>query len=161
MAAVDEGTGPEPQVRAKGGARWGLVLVTLLILGAGGGGGAWYLKEIAGSDVSQPQLTAQYLSLDPEFIVNFRHGDRVRFLQAGLKLVAYEPRALEAAKEHMPIIRHELLMLLSQQEYDDLIGSEGKEALRVRARKMIRELLEQRARHHEIEDVLFTKFVIQ
>ncbi len=161
MAAVDKETGDQVPATTRRGSRWGLMLVLLLVLGAGGGGGAFYLNDMHGGDRADRKPTSHYLALQPELVVNFRDAGRVRYLQAGLELMAYEPRALDAAKEHMPVIRHELLMLLSDQEFETLIGSEGKEALRIEAREIVRDLLAERANHHEIEDVFFTSFVMQ
>lgn len=102
-----------------------------------------------------------YEALDPSFVVNFQDQAQVRFLQITIELSSRDPEVIEAVKTHMPVIRSNLILLLSSQNYSDISTREGKEALRASTLAEIKKILEERAGKSEVEDVYFTSFVMQ
>jgi flagellar FliL protein len=99
--------------------------------------------------------------MDPPLTVNFQGSPRLRYLQVGIQLMAYDAKAFDPVRQHMPVVRNNLIMLLSAKTYDELISREGKEALREEALQEIRKILEERAGNSGIEAVYFTSFVMQ
>jgi flagellar protein FliL len=167
MDAADENealaaTAPPPKSGGKG---LTVAAVALLVIGAGGGA-AWYLggPPFAGSgaDVEQ-QVEAPpiYFTLDPNMIVNFDGGGRVRYLQLGIELMTREPKAVDALQLHAPVLRNNLIMLLSDRPYDTLVTREGKETLREAALAEVQSVMTERYGRPAVETLYFTSFVMQ
>ncbi len=106
----------------------------------------------------QPAL---FYSMDPPLVVNFEEGSAVRFLQVGVDLMSRDAKAIESVQKLTPLIRNNLLMVISHRDYQSLMGSEGKETLRSEALKEVRKILKKEAPEAEVEDLLFTSFIVQ
>lgn len=104
---------------------------------------------------------AEYLSLEPGFIVNLSDGDSTRYLQANIDVMARDPKVIEEAKLHMPAIRNSLLMLFGQKSASDLQSIEQREALREEVLEKVQEVMEEETGEPGVEQVFFTAFVIQ
>lgn len=104
----------------------------------------------------------EYLPLAPPFVVSYGATGKVGFLKAEVSL-RLATAAVPAAKQHMPAIRHELIMLLSRQDAEALGTAERRETLRLAALEALRALLGQTAstRAEDVQDLLFTAFVTQ
>lgn len=107
------------------------------------------------------QLPALFYSLDPPLVVNFEDASAVRFLQVGVDVMAREPAAIEAVQKLTPLIRNNLLQVISNRDYQSLMSREGKEALRAEALKELRKIIKKEAPDTEVEDLLFTSFIVQ
>ena len=108
-------------------------------------------------DLGEPQ----YLKLEPPLTVNFERGQRISYLQAEVELMARADEVLEGVERHMPVVRNNLLMLFSDQSFDELNTRAGREQLRQEALAEINEVLDERGVDGEIEAVYFTSFVMQ
>jgi flagellar FliL protein len=103
-----------------------------------------------------------YQELEPAFIVNFQNNPEARALQVSISLATDDQAALDAVKKHTPMIRNNLLMLMSAEEPAILKTAEGKDALRVKIRDEINAILKKQARKRDaIEEVYFTAFIMQ
>jgi flagellar FliL protein len=60
----------------------------------------------------------------------------------------------------MPLIRNNLLLLMSNRNYQSLMSREGKDKLREEALAEIR-AVQKKQGGEDIDDVLFTSFVVQ
>ncbi len=185
MAAAPQKAADNAGEEKKGGKKKLLLIVGLavLLVAISIGGTVAVLKFLAPHPDSvstpeekapEPLAPAIYYQLDPNFTITFNVNGRQRFLQAQITLL-YRDEALEPLlKLHMPVIRNGLVMLLSSKQFDSLQTSEGKEALRAEALAEIQGVLrkEQAAAHPDddkehpaeypnIEQVLFTNFVMQ
>lgn len=113
----------------------GLVLVI-------GGIGAWFLlgNDSGGdssSDLTETTDTAEevvlepitYLTLVPEFVVNFGPGSSVKYLQVDLQIATRDESVLETVNAYRPVIRNDILVLLSGYTFTELSERAGKEAL--------------------------------
>ena len=67
----------------------------------------------------------------------------------------------EAITKHMPMIRNALVLLFSRQVYEELLPHEGKESLRAKALEEVKLVLDREYGSSEVEDILFTSFVMQ
>lgn len=106
-------------------------------------------------------VDAKYLEFDPDFTVNFAGESRTRYMQIDLVAVAYDDKAIEALELHMPVVRNDLLLLFGDQNSDQLRTREGKESLRKQALATIHDVMNERFGEQGIEDVYFTRFVMQ
>jgi flagellar protein FliL len=73
-----------------------------------------------------------YLPMDPPFVVNFQHRGSLHYLQLEMQLMYHDQKILDTIEARMPAVRNELILLFSNQDFETLISSEGKEMLRDR-----------------------------
>lgn len=151
--------------KPKGGTRKKLlVILALSLVLAGAVTAALYLlldtePAVNAEAAKAPPLI--YQELQPELLGNIEGGGRVRFVQVGLVLAARDRGVLEVVNQHMPVIRNDLLMLLSSKTYEVLITTEGKEETRSEMLEAIREVVRAHTGEPGIESIYFTAFVMQ
>ncbi|MCG5499524.1 flagellar basal body-associated FliL family protein [Ectothiorhodospira lacustris] len=167
MAKKPEKTAAAAAKPAKGkGGLWKLILIVLLttLVAAGAGGGiAWYLLGSGepGEERPEPERPAIYLPLDPPLVVNFQGSGRIRFVQVGIVLMARDQAVLDGVTRHMPVIRNNLMMLIGNKTYEDLITQEGKELARAEVLAEVINVLETRGELTQVEAVYFNSLVMQ
>ena len=101
-----------------------------------------------------------YYAIDPPLVVNFEDGSVVRFLQITMEIMAHDPKTIESVQKNIPLIRNNLLLLMSNRNYQSMMSREGKEKLRQEALAEIR-AVQKKEGGPDIDDVLFTSFVVQ
>lgn len=121
----------------KGGSKTIIIIVVAILLLNGIGIGAWMFlmgdnedgssKGSAKKEVALGPLT--YLTMVPEFIVNFGPQSKVRYLQVDLQIATREEASLKVVNAYRPVLRNDILVLLSDVSYDDLKDRVGKETL--------------------------------
>lgn len=124
------------------------------LLDAKGGGG--HQKEVVHANVP-----AIYFPLEPAFVVNFKDRGRTRFLQITMEVMTRDPQIVEDIKAHMPLIRNNILLLLSNQQAEDLHSAEGKEKLRKDVLDELIKILAEETGRVKVEGLYFTSFVTQ
>jgi flagellar FliL protein len=158
------------QPAARGGAMKLVIIGVLALVLIGGGGVAAYLFLFKGDAAPAAQAEtpkaperkeALYMELKPPFVVNFEDQHRVRFMQVTVALMSREQAVLDAVDRHMPLIRNDLVMLLSSRPYEAINTREGKEALRAQAEQEVNQVLEQETGRGGVEALYFTSFVVQ
>jgi flagellar FliL protein len=147
-------------------ALWLMVVVALLALVAGGGGAYVLLSKDAAASVTAQKpaqkLPAQYVKLDPPFVVNFEAKGLMRFLQVTVEIMARDPNTADMLKKHDPKIRNDLILLLGSQRYEDISTREGKEQLRADALQVVAEVINSEGGDGSlVEQLYFTSFVMQ
>lgn len=151
-----------------------LILLVIVLLLAVGGLGAWLFlgkggeegegKADAGAQAEHAAVEhapAHYLPLKPEFTVNFADDRKAAYLQVEITVMARKPEALTVVEEEMPVIRNDILNLLSSKTYDELSHRAGKEALAAEILKTIQGIVQARLHEPGVEAVYFTSFVMQ
>ena len=139
-----------------------IILGILVLVLAGGGAGAWFLTQ--GGDTHKKEAKAEpakepvFLALET-FTVNLQGGEQ--FLQTDITLQVADQAQVDALKLHMPRIRSRLLTLLSSQHPEELTTAEAKEKLAHDIQAQVAQPLDAKGKPQQIEDVLFTSFVIQ
>jgi flagellar FliL protein len=109
---------------------------------------------------SNPGAPAIYFAIDPPLVVNFEDGSAVRFLQISMEVMARDQKSIDSVQKNVPLIRNNLLLLMSNRNYQSLMSREGKEKLRQEALEEIRSV-QKKEGGPAIEDLLFTSFVVQ
>lgn len=104
---------------------------------------------------------ALYMALEPEFIVNFEDQSRASFLQIKTQVMARDQAVLDALQQHMPVVRNNILLLLSGQKYEQVSTTQGKETLRGEIRKAINKVLKKETGSAGVEAIYFTSFIMQ
>ncbi len=151
-----------------------IVAAVLLLLLAIGGVLFFILSgseedSIAEADSTVPETAmdptvvepAIYLRLKPAFVIDFNIGGKPRYIQLDLTLKSRSEEQLESAETHMPLIRNSLVLLFSNQDFNELKLVEGKQQLKMAAKNAVNAILQQETGAEGIEDVLFTNFVMQ
>ena len=120
---------------------------------------------LAPADATQNGQTGQagYLKIHPDFVVNLKSSDgRDRFLLATIEVMSRDPRTLELAGNHLPAMRHNLLMLLGDQSYPDIGTPQAQAALQSEALAVVNEVVTRElGEDRSLEGLYFTNFVIE
>ena len=103
---------------------------------------------------------AIYYAIDPPLVVNFEDGSVVRFLQITMEIMARDPKAIESVQKNIPLVRNNLLLLMSNRNYQTMMSREGKEKLRLEALAEVR-AVQKKEGGPDVDDLLFTSFVVQ
>ncbi|SHG42892.1 flagellar FliL protein [Hydrocarboniphaga daqingensis] len=121
--------------------------------GGGHGGGHGDAGPAAGA--------AQYLPISPAIVVNLDDNVTMRYLSVDMELMSRTSAGVEAAKLHMPRIRNTLMMLFTQQRYDDIVSRDGKETLQKRSLEAVQGVLKEETGDPQVSGLYFTNFVMQ
>jgi flagellar FliL protein len=124
----------------------------------GGGADAAASGQAAPTEKKAP---AQYLDLQPSFVVNLQDDQAMRYLQVDVQLMTRDPKAIEEIKNNIPRIRNTLLLLFSQQHAKDLVTREAKEALEKQALDQVQAVMRDETGEPAVEALYFTSFVMQ
>ena len=103
---------------------------------------------------------SMYYAIDPPLVVNFEDGSVVRFLQISMEISAHDQHALDAVQKNIPLIRNNLLLLMSNRNYQSMMSREGKEKLRQEALTEVN-AVQKKSGAPSVDDLLFTSFVVQ
>jgi flagellar FliL protein len=114
-------------------------------------------KGAEGGGAGKPSV---YYAIDPPLVVNFEDGSAVRFLQITMEIMAHDEKAIESVQKNIPLIRNNLLLLMSNRNYQSMMSREGKEKLRQEALAEVR-AVQKKEGGPDVDDVLFTSFVVQ
>lgn len=180
MAAAAKDVG---QAAAAAPAKKGMSLVTVLLvvvvaLGIGGGGAYFFVAKGASAEAGDdapakgkkgakgkakaPAVPATYIPIEPAFVVNLADEDSLRYLQLEVQVATRDKAAEDAIKQHMPVIRNNLLMLFAQQRTYDLRDRGGKERLQKAALDEVKKVVKAEGGDGDlIEALYFTSFVTQ
>ena len=163
MAEELSATPPPPA----GGGKLKLILIivgVLLLLAVGAIAFLLMGDDEAEGDRDDPPIALGappiYHSMEA-FTVNFTNERRARVMQIRLDVMTRDPRVVEVIEQHKPLVRNNILLLLSRQSYDDVASAEGKEVLRGEILETIRDSLALYVNRERIEAVFFTSFVMQ
>jgi flagellar FliL protein len=114
-------------------------------------------KSAEGAASGKPSV---YYAIDPPLVVNFEDGSAVRFLQITMEVMAHDEKAIDSVQKNIPLIRNNLLLLMSNRNYQSMMSREGKEKLRQEALAEVR-AVQKKEGSPDVDDVLFTSFVVQ
>ena len=176
----------EPKVEAAPAAGGGskkliiIIVALLLVLGGGGGGAAWYFLHAKNADAAHEEEeeapvktkhkaskkghsgAPEYVVVEP-FTVNLQPGEggADQYLQLAFTLEVGGPEESKTVKDNMAKVRSRMLLLLSSKHAQDLKSPEGKVQLAREIIAQLKEPFEERGEQQDIQDVLFTSFIIQ
>lgn len=109
-----------------------------------------------------PKKVPSYVSLGKSMIINLATTKkRLTFLQLKVDVLVDGEDAKLIVESHVPAIRHEILLLLSEQNALDMKTPSKRNDIRKLATQQVIELMDELAENANIEDVLFSSFLIQ
>lgn len=100
----------------------------------------------------------EYIEMKPKFTVNL--VEPKKYLMANVQLMVEGDKEIEKVKKNMPAIKNALIMLYSGFSIADLQTMEQREALRVKTKDEIRNVLDKYANSDGFRDVFFTEFLL-
>lgn len=111
---------------------------------------------------TEPAITL-YVEMGDPFITDVGEpATKLTYLKANVSLRVSSDTAQTAVVTHMPRLRHELVMLFGEQtDVGHITSTQGQDALREEARTRINTVLAEQKTETEVQDVLFTTFVVQ
>lgn len=103
-----------------------------------------------------------YVALGEPMVLNLSNDSRrLTFLQIKADVLVKDDTAREVVEKHIPAIRHQLILLLSEQSALDMKTPVKREMVRQQATQQIREMLEKMTGNKDIEEVLFSSVLVQ
>jgi flagellar FliL protein len=78
-----------------------------------------------------------------------------------MEVMARDEAVIENVKTHMPVIRNNLVLVFSNQNYETISTSAGKQKLRDEALAEIQQILKSETGKTGVEAIYFTSFVMQ
>lgn len=142
----------------------------IVLIGASIGGAMFFLKSpeempedemMAEEELVPEAKDAIYEDIHPAFTVNFVDGSKKKFMQVDMVAKFYSMDARDKFKMHVPVVRNNLILLMSGKDSDELSTNDAKEMLRkdvlMTAQAVMQELYEEKL----VEDIYFTKLVMQ
>ena len=103
-----------------------------------------------------------YQSLHPPLVVNFRDSaGESHFMQITMEVMSRDQGVINAVREHTPAIRNELILMLGNTDYDEIVTREGKERMLDDALSEIQGIMQDRIGETGVERVYFTSLIIQ
>jgi len=112
----------------------------------------------AAEDETSAELNIEYLEMSPKFTVNLDR--RNKYLVVNVQLMVEGEDYVEKVKKHLPVLRHELIMLYSGRSTAELQTMEQREALRQETKKVITKALDDHSNSDGFRDVFFTEFLV-
>ena len=144
-----------------------IMIVAALILVAGSIGGTLFFSgALDKKDEEQVRLLSElnptyYVKFEPEFIVNFAGDQDASYMQVELELMTRDQYFVDEITKQMPAIRHQILLILSNQKFLELKTKEGKNKLRQDILNKVQEMIPGNPKVPAVEAVYFTMFVMQ
>jgi flagellar FliL protein len=109
-----------------------------------------------------PKLPAQYVKLDPPFVIIFEANGLMRFLQVTVEIMTRDEHTKEIIEKNDPMIRNDLIMLFGSQTYETISTRDGKEKLRNDALATVAKVVKSEGGDaKQVEQLYFTSFVMQ
>jgi len=100
-----------------------------------------------------------YFSIEPSIVANLTSG--AKYCRVDIQVSTQNEEQFENIKLHAPAMRHELLMLLSEQNGKALRTPEGKEAFRKTALTAVQGVIEGLTGVDSVKELYFTGFFVQ
>jgi flagellar protein FliL len=101
-----------------------------------------------------------YHALTPPFMVNFSTGN-IKIVKVAISLMAKDEQVIDEVEKHDPVIRNNILMLLSAQDPESLKTADGKALLQKGIKEEVNKVLTERKVPPKVEEVFFTDLVMQ
>jgi flagellar FliL protein len=147
-----------------------IIIAVVAVLLIGSGVAAYFLlmgdDEAAEGGASSEQVEAekelspaQYIELKPHFVVNL--PGHPSLLQVGLSVRVRSDEMVEFIKHNDPMIRHNLLNLLSGADANALKARANKESLQAKMLQELNRVVAELQGPGEVEALYFTSFVMQ
>jgi flagellar protein FliL len=153
-----------------------IIAIVVLLLGASAGGYFFFMhkpddtKQSDGGGKQDKEETTKaeevvepevYYDLVDPLIVDFPPGSSAKIIKISVSVLIKGESDVEALKKHEPMIRNNLLMLISSVGADKVKTIEGKKELQAMMLSETGNVMEKMTKKNPVKDVFFTEFVMQ
>ncbi|MCL7420527.1 MAG: flagellar basal body-associated FliL family protein [Methylobacter sp.] len=151
---------------AKGSSKKLILIIAAVLISLAGGSAAtfFFLKGSLAEAEKTEQVVVEeklYFDMEKPFIVDFPKSASARLIQISVSFLVEGEETVAALKKHEPMLRNNLLMLISAQNVDELKTRDGKEHLRAVMLNETDTVLKKMAGQSRLKEVFFTSFVMQ
>lgn len=116
----------------------------------------------AADDEEAAEGAPSYVPLGDSMVLNLSTTKkRLTFLQLKVDVLVEDAEAEAAVTTHIPAIRHQIIVLLSEQNAMDMKSPIKRNDIRKLATDQVKEVMDELSSDDGIEDVLFSSFLIQ
>lgn len=103
-----------------------------------------------------------YVSLGEPLVLNLTtEGTRLSFVQLKADVLIKDEGDTDLVKLHIPALRHQLILMLSEQNAADMKTVAKREQLRQKISEKMRSVFKELTGKDDIEEVLFSSFLVQ
>lgn len=108
-------------------------------------------------------LLSPYYQITEPFTINFttQSEQKVRYLQIKVALKSHDQAIIQSAEVNLPMIQDALRVLFTDQNYQTVSTVAGREQIQQQALLKIRALLKEETGNDGLEQVYFTRFILQ
>jgi len=145
-----------------------LIVVGVLLLAVGGAGTFFLMKgkmaesgDQSHEEAKKHENASLYFDMTKPLVVDFPAGSSMELVQLAVTFLVEDQETVDVLKKNEPILRNNLLMIISAQSPDKLTTTEGKEQLRNAMLTDVAATLKKLKAHGEVTEVLFTSFIMQ
>ena len=160
----------EEEGGGKGGSKKLIIIIIIAVVLIGGGAAAFFLlggdsEEPAEGEEAVEEVVevkeAIYVGVPNAITANLPGAKRSRTVQVKMSFLVRSEEAKNNVKTHMPQLKNDILMLVSQKNADDLKLPEGRQKLQEEALTTVQTTLKNLVGDETVEKVLFVSFVMQ
>ena len=154
-----------------GGSKKLIIIIVAAVLLIGGGAAAFFMMgddsaqlaegENPDGEVIEEKGPAIYVGVPNAITANLAGDRRSRTVQIKMSFLVRSEEAKEHIRQHMPQLKNDVLMLVSQKDAKELKTPEGRQKLQAEALATVQKTLTELVGEPTIEKVLFVSFVMQ
>jgi flagellar FliL protein len=102
-----------------------------------------------------------YFSLEPEIVTNYLGSSarKLGFVRVSIELMLEDPKFLEAAEHHSPLMRAATIEVFGSQRAEKVRSLTGREDIRRSCLEKLQKLMLRETGSEMIKDVIFTKYL--
>jgi len=103
-----------------------------------------------------------FMDMTPAFVVNLNDtASDVKFLQVSVSLMSYSKEDMDQVREYTPLVKNQLVLLFSEQKFEELRTKAGKEKLQAEALLTVQQALKEMTGSEMIDALYITSIVGQ
>jgi len=139
MAKADKDLDLDTEDTGKNKTNLLIIILIAVILLVGGGVAAVFIlggddaDKAANNDSAEAAMAVKenaiYTELRPTFVINFEETKHARYLQIDLSVMSRDQKSIDLIHEHSPVIRNNIITILSGQKFLEINTKEGKKKL--------------------------------
>ncbi len=123
-------------------------------------------EEVAAEEVEEPaddsSGPALYVNLHPPLVVNIKDSvGEAHFMQITMEVMARDQELLNSVRDHVAVIRNNLILLYGSADYEYVTTRPGKEKLLADGLAEIQKIMLQKVGNDNVEALYFTSLIIQ
>jgi flagellar protein FliL len=122
----------------------------------------FHLPLLAADETEKDKLTPGYVSMGEAMVLNLAtDSTRLSYVQLKADVLVKDENSIELVKLHMPALRHQIILMLSEQDAARMKSPVEREKLRKKISDKVRSVFKELTGKDVIEEILFSNFLVQ